>query len=206
VLQGTIGEFSSFYFSNSAIIPLPLNLVTFKGSLQNGTTLLEWQTANEINTSNFVVERSTDGRNFQQIGTVPATGNAGVTNKYSYTDYDVTRQSSSVVYYRLKVVDIDGSYNYSDIVTITLPFITSKVALFPNPAAHEVNVTITTAIDGKVKWQLIDNAGRIVIHNSIAAKKGNNNIVINLNRLSTGTYFLIVSGSDIDQKVKLEKL
>ena len=206
VLQGTIGEFSSFYFSNSAIIPLPLNLVTFKGSLQNGTTLLEWQTANEINTSNFTVERSTDGRNFQQIGTVAATGNAGVTNKYSYTDYDVTRQSFSVVYYRLKVVDIDGSYTYSDIVTITLPFITSRVALFPNPAAHEVNVTITTAIDGKVKWQLIDNAGRIVIHNSIAAKKGNNNIVINLNRLSTGTYFLIVSGSDIDQKVKLEKL
>ena len=76
VLQGTIGEFSSFYFSNSAIIPLPLNLVTFKGSLQNSTTLLEWQTANEINTSNFAVERSTDGRNFQQIGTVAATGNA----------------------------------------------------------------------------------------------------------------------------------
>ena len=206
MLQGTIGEFSSFYFSNSAIIPLPLNLLTFKGSLQNNTTLLEWQTANEVNTSNFAVERSTDGRNFQQIGTVAAAGNAAITNKYSYTDYDVTRQSSSVVYYRLKLVDIDGSYTYSDIVTITLPFVTSKVALFPNPAAHEVNITITTAIDGKVKWQLIDNAGRIVNHNSIAAKKGNNNIVINLNRLSTGTYFLIVSGADIDQKVKLEKL
>jgi hypothetical protein len=183
-----------------------VNLLTFKGSLQNSTTLLEWKTANEINTSNFAVERSTDGRNFQQIGTVTAIGNAGITNKYSYTDYDVMRQSSSIVYYRLKIVDIDGSYTYSDIVTITLPFITSKVALFPNPAAHEVNVTITTAVDGKVKWQLIDNAGRIVNHSSIAAKKGNNNIVINLNRLSSGTYFLIVSGADVDQKVKLEKL
>ena len=91
-------------------------------------------------------------------------------------------------------------------MTITLPLITSRVSWFPNPVGHEVNVTITTAMDGKVKWQLIDNAGRIVIHNSIAAKKGNNNIVINLNRLSTGTYFLIVSGADIDQKVKLEKL
>ena len=206
VLQGTIGEFSSFYFSNSAIIPLPLNLLTFKGSLHNDATLLEWETANEINTSNFVVERSTDGRNFQEIATVTAVGNSAVNNKYSYTDNDVTRQSSSVVYYRLKVVDNDGSYNYSDVVTITLPFVTSKVALFPNPASHVVNVTITTEIDGKVKWQLVDNAGRIVNHNSIVAKKGNNNIMINLNRLSSGTYFLIVTGADIDQKVKLEKL
>jgi hypothetical protein len=206
VLQGTIGEFSSFYFSNSAIIPLPLNLLTFKGSLRNNATLLEWETANEINTSNFVVERSTDGRNFQQIGTVAANDNSGINSKYSYTDNDVTRQSSSIVYYRLKMVDNDASYTYSDIVTITLPFITSKVSLFPNPAAREVNVTITSAVDGKVKWQLIDNAGRILNHNSLVAKKGNNNIMINLNRLSAGTYFLIVTGGDIDQKVKLEKL
>jgi len=206
VLQGTIGEFSSFYFGNSAIIPLPLNLLTFKGSLQNSTTVLEWVTENEANTSKFIVERSTDGRNFQQIGTVLAAGNSSVNNKYSFTDYDVTRQSSSVVYYRLKMVDSDDAYKYSSVVTITLPDVTSRVALFPNPASHEVNVTITTAIDGKVKWQLIDNAGRIVNHSSITAKKGNNNLVINLNRLSTGTYFLIVSGADIDQKVKLEKL
>jgi hypothetical protein len=206
VLQGTIGEFSSFYFSNSAIIPLPLNLLTFKGSLRNNATLLEWETANEINTSNFVVERSTDGRNFQQIGTVAANDNSSINSKYSYTDNDVARQSSSIVYYRLKMVDNDASYTYSDIVTITLPFITSKVSLFPNPAAREVNVTITSAVDGKVKWQLIDNAGRILNHNSLVAKKGNNNIMINLNRLSAGTYFLIVTGGDIDQKVKLEKL
>jgi len=206
VLQGTIGEFSSFYFSNSAIITLPLNLLTFRGSLQNSTTLLEWETANEANTSKFIVERSTDGRNFQQIGTVLAAGNSSVNNKYSFTDYDVTRQSSSTVYYRLKMIDMDESFTYSDIVTITLPLTTSRVALYPNPAAHEVNVTITTAVDGKVKWQLIDNAGRIVAHNSLAAKRGNNNVVINLNRLSSGTYFLVVSGADIDQKIKLEKM
>jgi len=72
--------------------------------------------------------------------------------------------------------------------------------------AHEVNVTITTAMDGKVKWQLIDNAGRIVIHNSIAAKKGNNGVIINLNRVSAGTYFLVVSGADINQKNKMQRL
>jgi hypothetical protein len=104
------------------------------------------------------------------------------------------------------MIDKDGSYTFSDIVTITLPVTTSRVSLYPNPATRQVNVTITAATDGKVKWQLIDNAGRIVAHNSIAAKRGNNNVVINLNRLSTGTYFLIVSGANIDQKIKLEKL
>jgi len=104
------------------------------------------------------------------------------------------------------MVDNDGSYTYSDIVTITVPLTTSRVAMYPNPAVHEVNVTITTAVDGKVKWQLVDNAGRILAHNSIAAKRGSNNVVINVNRLSSGTYFLMVSGADIDQKIKLEKL
>ncbi len=206
VLQGTISSFSTFYFGPSSMITLPVNLLTFTGSLQtNNTTLLKWETSNEVNTSEFIVERSLDGRNFQKIGTVPAIGD-GVNNKYSFVDYDASHQSSLVIYYHLKMMDRDGSYTFSDIVTITLPVVTSKVALFPNPAAHEVNVTITTAVDGKVKWQLIDNAGRVLVHNSIAAKKGNNNVVINLNRLSSGTYFLIVSGADIDQKVKLEKL
>jgi len=207
VLQGTISSFSTFYFGSNSLITLPVNLLTFSGSLQtDNTALLKWETANETNTSEFILERSLDGHNFQQIGTVAAIGNSGINNKYSFIDDNASRQSSSVVYYQLKMVDNDGSYTFSDIVTITLPLITSKVSLFPNPAARQVNVTITTAIDGKVKWQLIDNAGRILNHSSIAAKKGNNNIVINLNRLSTGTYFLIVSGADIDQKVKLEKL
>jgi len=206
VLQGTISSFSTFYFGPGSMITLPVNLLTFTGSLQSdNTTLLKWQTANETNTSTFVVERGTDGRNFQQIGTVAADGNT-TGNKYSYIDYDVTRQSSSIVYYRLKMVDNDGSYTYSDIVTITVPLTTSRVAMYPNPAVHEVNVTITTAVDGKVKWQLVDNAGRILAHNSIAAKRGSNNVVINVNRLSSGTYFLMVSGADIDQKIKLEKL
>jgi len=205
MLQGDITSFSSFYFASSNIT-LPLNLLTFKGSLRNSATFLEWETANEINTSGFVVERSSDGRNFQPIGAVAPAGNSGVNSKYSYTDYDVTRQNSSTVYYRLKIVDIDGSFTYSDIVTIALPVITSRVTLFPNPASQEVNVTITTVVDGKVKWQLVDHAGRIVAHSSLVAKTGNNNLVINLNRLSSGTYFLVISGADIDQKIKLEKL
>ena len=205
VLQGDITSFSSFYFSNANLI-LPLHLLTFSGSLQNNATLLEWETANEINTAQFIIERSTDGRNFTQIGVVAAAGNNSNTNRYSFTDYDATRQSSSILYYRLKITDRDGAYAYSKVVIISLPYITGTVTVFPNPVLKVMKVTITTAVEGKTKWSLVDNTGRVIIQNSAWLKKGDNNLDINLGSLSAGVYYLNVSGAGIDQKVKLEKL
>ena len=204
MLQGDINSFSSFYFATSII--LPLNLLTFNGTLQNNATLLEWETVNEVNTSQFIIERSINGQNFNQIGTVAAAGNSSSNIKYSYVDYDATHQSSSILYYRLKMVDIDGTYTYSGVVAISLPLITGKVTVFPNPASREMKVTITSPADGKIRWKLIDNTGRVVIQNSTELRKGNNNISINIQKLSTGAYYLSVSGAGIDQKVKLEKL
>jgi glucose/arabinose dehydrogenase len=205
MLQGNINSFSSFYFSSSNV-PLPLNLLTFKGSLQNNVTLLDWETTNEINTSQFIIERSINGQNFARIGTVSAVSNSGSNNKYSFTDYDAISQSSSILYYRLKIMDKDGAFNYSKVITISLPFITGKVTVFPNPAFNKVNVSIVAPVDGKVKWNLIDNAGRVVIQNSAGLRKGDNNLDINIGNLSTGFYYLSVVGAEIDQKVKLEKL
>ncbi len=204
MLQGNINSFSSFYFATSIV--LPLNLLTFTGTLQDNTTLLEWETTNEVNTSHFIVERSINGQNFDQIGTVAAAGNSSSNKKYSFIDYDATLQPSSILYYRLKMMDIDGAFTYSHVVTISLPFTTGKVTLFPNPAFNEVKVTITTPADGKIRWNLIDNAGRVVIQNSVELRKGNNNVSINITKLSTGFYYLSVTGAGIDQKVKLEKL
>ena len=101
VLQGQVNGFSSFYFG-AVNITLPLELVYFKGSLQNDATLLQWETTNESNTSYFGVERSIDGRNFDGIGSVAAIGSSGGPNKYSYTDEDVNNLASSVIYYRLE--------------------------------------------------------------------------------------------------------
>lgn len=204
MLQGDINSFSSFYFSSSNV-PLPLDLLTFKGSLQNNATQLEWETTNEKGTALFSVERSIDGHDFQQIGTVAAKDNS-VKNKYSFWDYDATHQSSSLLYYRLKMIDKDGSFTYSDIVIITLPGITGKVSVFPNPALNQIKITISAPADGKAKWNLVDNTGRIVMQNSAQLKKGNNSLSLNIGTLSTGVYYLGVSGGGVDQKVKIEKL
>jgi len=204
VLQGDINSFSTFYFSSSNVI-LPVNLLTFRGTLQNNSTLLDWETANEVNTSQFIVERSVDGNNFTRIGAVAAVGNNS-NNKYSFTDYDASRQSSSVLYYRLKIMDNDGASTYSRVVTIILPYVTGRVSVFPNPALSQVKVTIVAPVDGIVKWNLIDNSGRVVVQNSTLVRKGNNSLVFQVDKLSTGFYYLSVLGAEIDQKVKLEKL
>jgi glucose/arabinose dehydrogenase len=205
VLQGNINSFSTFYFS-SANTTLPLNLLTFKGSLQNNSTLLQWETENENNTSHFVVERSIDGSNFSAIGTVAASGNSSSAIQYSHIDYTINSLGASIIYYRLRMVDIDGAFKYSQVITISLADITEKIIVSPNPASSEVTAIITTAKEGKAQWKLLDNTGRIVLHDVVQLRKGNNNVTISLKKLSTGLYYLSVSGNGIEQVVKLQKL
>jgi len=210
MLQGDITSFSSFYFAANTFTTLPLDLLSFTGHLQNdNSVLLTWKTENEINTSYFIVERSIDGSRFNSIRNVSALGgrnNQGGSFNYSITDEDAVNQSSSKLYYRLKMVDIDGSFKYSNIVFVSIPFITNKVTISPNPVLTAVKVAITSEADGRVQWKLTDNVGRVIQKGSEYVKKGaGNNFAINMNRLPTGTYNLNVKGAGLDQNVQLQK-
>lgn len=209
MLQADISSFSSFYFAANNFT-LPLDLLSFTGQLQNDhSVLLNWKTENEVNTSHFSVERSTDGIRFNGIGNVTANGrnNTGGTFHYSLTDNDAINQPSQKLYYRLKLVDIDGTYKYSNVVSVSMPPITGKLTISPNPVMSEMKVTLTSIADGKVQWKLVDNVGRIIMKGAEQVKKGNgNNFTINMNRLPAGTYSLNVMGAGIDQKVKIQKL
>jgi len=210
MLQGDISSFSSFYFA-STNATLPLDLLSFTGYLQNdNTVLLNWKTENEINTSHFVIERSTDGNRFIALGNVPAQGgrnNIGTSFNYSSTDNDAVNQSAQRLFYRLKMVDIDGTYKYSNIVSVLMPFITGKLTVSPNPVINEVKISVASPEDGRVQWKLIDNVGRVMMKGTENVKKGaGNNFTINMTRLSAGTYYLSVEGAGNDQRVKMQKL
>jgi PQQ-dependent dehydrogenase (s-GDH family) len=207
MLQGDIPGFSSFYFASSNVI-LPLQLLTFTGSLQsNSDVLLNWKTENEINTSHFIIERSLDGSNFASIGRVAAIGNSNnTTNSYVFTDNDAANQQSLLLYYRLRMVDADGRFTYSSVITIRFADITATSAsVFPNPARNEATLSVSSASDMKIQWQLLDNTGRILINKNVMLKDGVNNITINLSHFSSGTYFIKLSGDNINQIVKLQK-
>jgi trimeric autotransporter adhesin len=207
VLQADISSFSSFYFGTSNVT-LPLDLLTFTGSLQNNaTTLLKWQTENEVNTSYFEIERSSDGNNFNNIGTVSAAGNNTSVLDYSFTDNDVANQPSLVVYYRLKMVDINGAFKYSNVITITLADITGRVTVVPNPVNNEARITVAAPEDGRLNYKIIDNAGRTIIQKTLQVRKGVvNTIFVDMSRLSTGMYYLNVTGAGINSNTKLQKL
>jgi hypothetical protein len=208
MIQGNITGFSSFYFASSNI-SLPLNLLSFKGSLENKTTVqLLWKTENEINVSHFQVERSIDGSVFNSIGVVNAIGNnTGSPVDYSLKDPEAANQGSMVLYYRLKMIDRDGSFKYSNVVVITLNDITSRLSVSPNPAVNEVVVSALATEDGMVQVKLIDITGRVLIQTSEHVRRGvSNNFTLNINRLARGSYYLSVKGAGVDQQVKLQKL
>jgi hypothetical protein len=156
-----------------------------------------------------VVERGIDGSRFNGIGNVTANGrnNQGGSYNYSLTDNDAINQSSQKLYYRLKMVDIDGTYKYSNIVSVSMPLITGKLSISPNPVLTEAKVLIASPADGRIQWKLMDNIGRVILKGAEHVAKGSgNSFVIDLNRLPAGSYYLSVTGAGNDQKVKLQKL
>ncbi len=206
VLQVPVTGFSSFYFAASNAT-LPLQLLTFTGTLKNNiTTNLNWKTTNELNTSHFIVERSLDAQQFSQIGTVTAIGSASAENNYTFDDQDVADLQSQQVYYRLKMFDKNGIYRYSNIIKVTLPGLQNDISIFPNPVVGDVNASITSAAACSAEWMIIDNAGRILLQNTTLLKKGKNDLIINISQVASGSYYLKVKGEGIDLKIQFQKL
>jgi PQQ-dependent dehydrogenase (s-GDH family) len=206
VLQGDISSFSSFYFASSNFT-LPMELLTFTGSLQNAGTLLRWTTENETNASHFVVERSLDGVQFESIGQVKAKGNSTNRTNYLSTDAEVYSLNTPTVYYRLKMVDKNNEFKYSNVITISVSDMNSIVTVSPNPVTNIAQVRINPEANGYVKWTLVDNAGRAIQYNQIYVQKNSiNTFSINMESLAQGAYYLQLSGAGMDKKVKLQKL
>ncbi|MDQ6608552.1 MAG: T9SS type A sorting domain-containing protein, partial [Bacteroidota bacterium] len=205
MLEASITGFSSFYFAASNFV-LPVELITFTGALQNNTALLEWKTANERNLSHFVVERSLDGFNFSGIGNVKASG-VQSPHYYSLRDKELLSLGSAVVFYRLKMVDADNQFKYSNVITISIADRNAVVTVSPNPVNNAAQVSIKSAEDGMVQWKLVDNMGHTVQYNNVQMRKNNTNIIsINMFSLAQGTYFLQVVGAGIDKQIKIQKL
>lgn len=206
VLQVNVTGFSSFYFAASNAT-LPLQLLTFTGTLKNNTTTnLNWKTTNESNTSHFIVERSIDAQQFSAIGTVAANGNGAAETSYAFDDPNVEDLQSQQVYYRLKMFDNNGTFRYSNIIRVNLPGLQNDITISPNPVGSEVNASITSAEACSAEWAIIDNGGRVMLQNTTLLKKGTNTLGIYIGQLASGSYYMTVKGESIDLKIKFQKL
>jgi PQQ-dependent dehydrogenase (s-GDH family) len=205
-VQIDISSFSTFYIGSTTML-LPLSSLNFTGKYSNAASNLKWETKNEVGTNHFEVERSTGDGVYAKISSVEATGITTETTKYAYNDQEAARLGASRLYYRLKVIDNDGGYTYSNVVVIDIPgsFIT-RISIFPNPADKQATVLISSPEEQKVTWQLVDVTGRSVVTKDVVLKKGENRIVLDLNKLRTGTYFLQVKGQYVNAQEKIQKL
>jgi hypothetical protein len=140
-------------FTGTFISPLPINLTTFTGHLNDQNVTLNWQTASEQNAKDFELEKSTDGSRYRKIGTVPAKGNSFTTLNYEYNDQDVHELN----YYRLRMNDKDGKSRLSSVVVIKNSGIVQKIRIV-NPFKNEIDVSFTKS-PGQVKLTLYSLSG-----------------------------------------------
>lgn len=123
------------FFTSLCGSVLPLHLGNFAANKQNSTVVLSWNAVSEPTTSHFELERSESGSTFTKLSDIPVSGSSST--KYTYTD---KKPLSGLGYYRIKIVDLDGSFKYSTTLKITFSG-QQKFEVYPNPVKSVINIT-----------------------------------------------------------------
>jgi hypothetical protein len=156
--------------------------------------VVKWATSSELNTQKFVVERSVNGTDFITIGNVLANGNSNVVLDYEFIDNNIP--VAKKVYYRIRIIDKNGTEKISKIVYV----FTNKamleaeiVQIVPNPMVSESTVKVLCKTKGNYNYQVINNLGQVVTSNKITLVEGNNDIKIQRSNLRRGIYVFKLS-------------
>jgi len=136
------------------VTSLPVTLVSFDGKSENNQTKLTWITTSETTNKGFEIERSADARTFERIGFVDGSGDTKESQFYHFTDLDPLATG----YYRLKQLDYDGKFEYSQVIVVRAE--NGVVKIYPNPAQHELTVE---GAEGNVAVSVFTPAGGSVI-------------------------------------------
>jgi Secretion system C-terminal sorting domain len=183
---------------------LPVTLVSFSAMLENKKADLTWTTATEINVSHFVVEKSTDGKNFNDAGMVFAFGNTTEKENYSFAD-NVDTDQDGVIYYRLRSVDVDGQFTYSSTRIIRISKIAENnisIVAFPNPVSNELRVSIPANWQNKkVTYEIFNGNGQVSQKSETASSSQTE--ALNVSTMPPGFYIVRVTcdGRMAQQKI-----
>ena len=173
-------------------VALPVRITQFSGIRQGNVNKLAWTTASEVNNQGFELQRSADGKEYSMlafVGTKAMDGNSAAPLTYNFTDEHPFVASA---YYRLKQVDKDGKFNFSNVVLIKGDR-TDKldmVNVYPNPAVNMLQVILVSPASEKVQIVVSDLAGKIIITQAVQLVSGDNNISVDVSKLSAGSYVI----------------
>jgi hypothetical protein len=173
-------------FSVSGFTIFPLGLTSFNAALNNSTVNLSWATTNEVNTAGFEIQRSANGKDFNTISVVSAKG-ALLTNDYSLVD---EKAFAGTNYYRLKMSDKDGSFRYSQIVTVKTKSV--GVGVYPNPVKSELTIQHEAGIKGAT-ISVVNFEGKQVLNTNVQI--GAIQTSLDASKLAPGTYMVIYNNN-----------
>ncbi|MFN3402488.1 MAG: T9SS type A sorting domain-containing protein [Cytophagaceae bacterium] len=168
----------------------PVDFASFVVFKEGNTNVLKWATTSEINSDVFVIERSFDGINFHNIGTVQAAGHSKQLLNYSFTDLSPL---DGLSYYRIREVDFDGSVTYSSIQVVNRDKNNSLI-IYPNPSSGVFSVSSFAGISDESEITVTDMTGRVILQRILEGTVE----AVDLTEAPAGVYYLQVkSGSEI---------
>ncbi len=166
---------------------------------QSQDAFLSWATSLEIGSSHFEIEKSIDGQKWQTIGYREAAGQSQTEQKYNYTDakFQAVSPTTTLFYYRLKMLDLDGSFEYSTIATLQGARTGPYLQIYPNPVASNGSYQVIIggiARNGNISGTLYDSQGK-ALHQLVFAVANGEPTSINLDatELKAGVYFIKIN-------------
>lgn len=176
-----------------AIGGFPVEWLDFSGRLQNDEVNLAWITANEQNNAFFEIQRSNGGR-FSSLGKVSGAGSTTELTSYTFTDKKPQLGKS---YYRLKQVDINGSFSYSSVIEISWSQVNSLTlsSIYPNPSQDKVFLNYALPRGTSAGYQVIDLQGREIHAGKVVHEKNVQSLEIQVSDWAPGLYVLIMKSN-----------
>ncbi|MFZ4059053.1 MAG: T9SS type A sorting domain-containing protein [Ferruginibacter sp.] len=168
--------------------PLPVSLNNLSVAYNAGVSSVNWTTLQEFNLKSYEIYRSVDGINFAPVGNV-ISRNLLTKQTYQFSD-QVGNVSASHIYYKLRIIDIDNSYRFSNIVSVkTNGYKTNQLIVTPNPSSSDAQIRFNAVKGGIASIVVLDAAGKTILQQQSTLMVGNNNISLNkLSALSEGMY------------------
>ncbi len=178
-----VPSFSPFTFG-IPLVSLPIELLDISAELEGNKADVKWTTATEKNTDYFIVEKSDNGIDFNEMGQTKAAGNSTSVKKYKLYDNNL---SEGITYYRLKSIDLDDAYTHSKIVSVEYTLTDQTVRLFPNPTNSKLYVNALSV--SQLKDIKITDVSGLQLKSEIV-QYNNTTYEISMEHLSEGIYFI----------------
>lgn len=191
MVDGYAGDACQFTIDGwTAINVLPVELTGFSGENTSEGNWLSWATETEKNSDRFEIYFSSNGHDFEQIGSVDAQGNSDVRRYYSFLHQG---PMPGVNYYKIRQIDLDGTQRDSELIAIHVDASTGLFNLSPNPANDKVELVFNANSKDAVSWRIYAMDGQVVEINSETINEGLTKHVVDVSKWKPGVYSLVVS-------------